>query len=312
MTRSIPLFLAAALAAGALGGAPAAAPRAVFPTTIALPNGFGPEGIAIGKGPRFYVGSIATGAIYRGSLLTGRGAVLVPAQAGRQAIGLDLDRKSRLFVAGGPTGKAWVYDARTGGDLREYVLTTASPTFVNDVVVTRDGAYFTDSNRQVLYRVPLGPNGQLGTAAEELPLTGDVQFVAGEFNANGIDATPDGKTLVIVQSNTGKLFTVDPKTGVTDEIDLGGTALTAGDGILLDGKTLYVVRNQLNLIAVVRLAPDLRSGSVVRQVTNPGFAVPTTVAEFGNRLYVVNARFGTPVTPDTEYWLTGLRKPRGG
>ncbi|HEU0337399.1 MAG TPA: SMP-30/gluconolactonase/LRE family protein [Gaiellaceae bacterium] len=310
MTRSIPLFLAAALAAGALAGAPAAAPRAVFPTTIALPNGFGPEGIAIGKGPRFYVGSIATGAIYRGSLLTGRGAVLVPAKSGRQAIGLSLDRKSRLFVAGGPTGKAWVYDARTGGDLREYVLTTASPTFVNDVVVTRDGAYFTDSNRQVLYRVPLGPNGQLGGAAQELPLTGDVQFVAGEFNANGIDATPDGKTLVIVQSNTGKLFTVDPKTGVTDEIDLGGVALTAGDGILLDGRTLYVVRNQLNLIAVVRLAPDLRSGSVVRQVTNPGFAVPTTVAEFGNRLYVVNARFGTPVTPDTTYTVTGLRKPR--
>ena len=310
MRRSLPLFLAAALAAVVMAGAASATPEKVVPTRIALPNGFGPEGIAIGKGPRFYVGSIATGAIYRGSLVTGRGAVLVPARTGRQAIGLDLDRRSRLFVAGGPTGKAWVYDARTGADLREYVLTTASPTFVNDVVVTHDGAYFTDSNRQVLYRVPVGANGELGSAAQELPLTGDIQFVAGQFNANGIDATPDGKTLVIVQSNTGKLFTVDPKTGVADEIDLGGTALTAGDGILLDGRTLYVVRNQLNLIAVVRLARDLRSGSVVRQVTNPDFAVPTTVAEFGNRLYVVNARFGTPVTPDTEYWVTGLRKTR--
>jgi sugar lactone lactonase YvrE len=309
MTRSIPLLLAAALAGGALTAGSGAAPSAVFPTSIALPNGFGPEGIAIGQGPRFYVGSIATGAVYRGSLLTGRGAVLVPAKAGRQAIGLDVDRKSRLFVAGGPTGKAWVYDARTGGDLREYVLTTASPTFVNDVAVTRGGAYFTDSNRQVLYRVPLGANGQLGSAAQELPLSGDLQFVAG-FNTNGIDATPDGKTLVIVQSNTGKLFTVDPKTGVTDEIDLGGTALTAGDGILLDGRTLYVVRNQLNRIAVVRLEPGLRSGRVAREVTNPGFAVPTTVAEFRSRLYVVNARFGTPVTPDTTYSVTGLRKPR--
>jgi sugar lactone lactonase YvrE len=313
MTRSIPLFLvavAAALAATVLTGAASATPEKVFPTRIALPNGFGPEGIAIGKGPRFYVGSIATGAIYRGSLLTGRGAVLVPAKPGRQAIGLALDRNGRLFVAGGPTGKAWVYDARTGGDLREYVLTTESPTFVNDVVVTRDGAYFTDSNRQVLYRVPVGPNGQLGTAVQELPLTGDIEFVPGEFNANGIDATPNGKTLVIVQSNAGKLFTVDPASGVTDEIELGGASVSAGDGILLAGRTLYVVRNQLNRIAVVRLAENLSSGSVVQEVTNPDFAVPTTVDDFGSRLYVVNARFGTPATPDTEYWVTGLRRPR--
>jgi hypothetical protein len=37
--------------------------------------------------------------------------------------------------------------------------------------------------------------------------------------------------------------------------------------------------------------------------------VPTTIAEFGQRLYAVNARFGTPVTPTTPYWVTQLRKP---
>lgn len=309
MRRSTLLLTAAALAAGVLAATPAAAPTKAFPTRIALPPGFAPEGIDIGPPARFYVGSIPTGAIYRGSLLTGRGAVLVRGRPGRQAIGVDVDHRQRLFVAGGPTGKAWVYDARTGADLRELVLTTQSPTFVNDVVVTRHGAYFTDSNRQVLYKLPLGPGGRLGDAAEELPLTGDVRFTAG-FNANGIDAAPDGKTLVIVQSNTGKLFTVDASSGVTDEIELGGAALTAGDGILLDGRVLYVVRNQLNRIAVVQLAPDLRSGRLVREVSNPDFAVPTTVAELGARLYVVNARFGTPVTPSTEHWITGLRKPR--
>jgi sugar lactone lactonase YvrE len=313
MTRSIPLFLvavAAALAATVLTGAASATPEKVFPTRIALPNGFGPEGIAIGKGPRFYVGSIATGAIYRGSLLTGRGAVLVPAKPGRQAIGLALDRNGRLFVAGGPTGKAWVYDARTGGDLREYVLTTESPTFVNDVVVTRDGAYFTDSNRQVLYRVPVGPNGQLGTAVQELPLTGDIEFVPGEFNANGIDATPNGKTLVIVQSNAGKLFTVDPASGVTDEIELGGASVSAGDGILLAGRTLYVVRNQLNRIAVVDLGRRLATGELVTELTDPDLAIPTTVALAKRSLWAVNARFDVEMpTDDTEYWITRLDAP---
>jgi sugar lactone lactonase YvrE len=299
---------AVAVAAGvaALAGVPAAA-GPVFPERIDLPGGFAPEGIAIGDGHTFFVGSIPTGAVYRGDLRTGEGSVLVPAAPGRQAIGLDVDQRGRLFVAGGPTGRAFVYDARSGGLLAEYVLTT-SPTFVNDVVVTRDGAYFTDSLQQQLYRIPLGPGGALGSAAETIPLTGDIAFVPG-FNLNGIDATPSGRTLVVVQSNLGKLFTVDPRTGVADEIDLGGETVTAGDGILLDGKTLFVVRNQQNRIAVVRLSADLGSGTLVTHLTHPDFAVPTTIAEFGQRLYAVNARFGTPVTPATPYWVTQLRKP---
>ena len=302
--RSLVLLL---LAAGALG-ATAASPAAdrPFPETIALPDGFAPEGIAVGRGDTFYVGSIPTGAIYSGSLRTGEGSVLVPAAPGRQAIGLDVDARNRLFVAGGPTGDAYVYDGATGALLAEYELTDGA-TFVNDVVVTRDGAYLTDSFNQVLYRIPIAPDGTLGATAETIPLTGDIAYTTG-FNANGIDATPDGRWLVLVQSNTGLLFRVDPATGVAREIDLGGKTVTAGDGILLDGRTLYVVRNQQNRIAVVRLAPDLLSGRLVTHLTDPGFDVPTTIAEHGNRLYAVNARFGTPVTPDTEYWVTQLPK----
>jgi sugar lactone lactonase YvrE len=298
--------VAVAVGAAVLGGLPAAGGPA-FPERIDLPDGFAPEGIAFGRGHTFFVGSIPTGAVYRGDLRSGEGDVLVPAAPGRQAIGLDVDRRNRLFVAGGPTGRAFVYDAATGALLAEYLLTT-SPTFVNDVVVTRDGAYFTDSLQQQLYRVPIGPGGALGATAETIPLSGDIGFVPG-FNVNGIDATPNGRTLVIVQSNLGKLFTVDPRTGVAAEIDLGGETVTAGDGILLDGKTLYVVRNQQNRIAVVALASDLRSGTLLTHLTSPGFSVPTTIAELGKRLYAVNARFGTPVTPTTPYWVTQLRKP---
>ncbi len=95
-----------------------AAAKATFPETIPLPNGFQPEGISIGKGTTFYVGSIPTGAVYRGNLRTGAGRVLVPGAAGRAAIGIEFDR-GRLFVAGGQTGKAFVYDATTGALVRE-------------------------------------------------------------------------------------------------------------------------------------------------------------------------------------------------
>ena len=299
-------LLALALGALLVTAAPLAAERP-FPETIALPNGFAPEGIAVGRGDTFFVGSIPTGAIYRGSLRTGEGAVLVPASPGRAAIGLDVDARNRVFAAGGPTGQAFVYDGSTGALIAAYGLAASPATFVNDVVVTRDGAYFTDSFQQVVYRIPIAPSGTLGAAVETIPLAGDIAYTDG-FNANGIDATPNGKTLVLVQSNTGELFRVDPGTGVAREIDLGGDIVTAGDGILLDAKTLYVVRNQQNRVAVVELAPDLSSGRLVTHLTDPDFAVPTTIAEHGNRLYAVNARFGTPVTPDTEYRVVQLRK----
>jgi sugar lactone lactonase YvrE len=297
------LVVIALVAVAALGAAEAAAPKA-YPETIPLPNGFQPEGIAIGANT-FYVGSIPTGAIYRGNLRTGRGAVLVPGEAGKAAIGMDLHR-GRLYVAGGPTGEAYVYDARTGRQLATYRLTTGS-TFVNDVVVTRTAAYFTDSVNQVLYRIPFHRNGRPGPGSpvEPIALTGDLEYAAG-FNANGIDATPNGKTLVLVQSNTGKLFTVTPA-GVTRELDLRGGSVTNGDGILLAGRTLYVVQNRDNRIARIALDPTLRSGRLTGVLTDADFDVPTTIARHGKRLYAVNARFGTPPTPSTRYDVVQLR-----
>jgi sugar lactone lactonase YvrE len=301
------LVLGAAVLALTVAAAPASAGEAAFPKRIALPNGFQPEGIST-AGQQFYVGSIPTGAIYRGSLRTGQGAILVPSATGRAAIGVDADR-GRLFVAGGPTGKAFVYDARSGRSLAELTLATGGGTFVNDVVATKRAAWFTDSQRDVLYRVPLGPNGRPGaqSSVQALQLTGDFQLQPG-FNANGIDATANGAKLVIVQSNTGTLFTVDPSSGVARTIALGGASVPNGDGILLEGRTLYVVQNQLNRIAKITLQPSLGSGRVVKTITDPLLAVPTTIDSHGSRLYAVNARFGTAPTPSTEYWVTRLPK----
>jgi sugar lactone lactonase YvrE len=282
--------------------APVALAKGAFPEVIPLPNGWQPEGIATGKGHTFYVGSIPTGAIYRGDLRTGEGAVFIQGETGRAATGLKY-AGGRLYVSGAGTGKAFVYDARNGALLKEYQLATgAGGTFINDVVVTKSGAYFTDSQRSVIYRVPK----DLG-AAQTIPLTGDFQFVPG-FNLNGIDATANGKTLVAVQSNTGKLFTIDPATGATKQIDTGAATFVNGDGILLHGKTLYVVQNRDNKVAVVKLASDLTSGTLARTITDSDFDVPTTLARHGKRLYAVNARFTTPPGPTTTYSVVQIRR----
>jgi sugar lactone lactonase YvrE len=296
--------VAAALAVVAL-----AAAQRPAPSTLRLPNGFQPEGISI-SGKNFYVGSISTGAVYRGSLVTGRGSVLVRGRPGRAAIGLEVDR-GRIFVAGGDTGRAFVYDARTGGELASYQFVSDGG-FINDVVVTRGAAWFTDSQNPFLYRLPLGAVGELppATGFQRVPLRGGIRYVSG-FNVNGIDATANGATLVIVQSNTGRLFTVNPS-GVARSIALRGANVSNGDGILLSGRTLYVARNQNNVIAVVRLSSDLRRGTIVRRIADRRFDVPTTIDESGRFLYAVNARFGTSATPSTRYQVIRVRKPAVG
>lgn len=284
---------------------------AAFPDIVPLPDGFQPEGVVTGYGHELYAGSLADGSIYRANLRTGEGDVVVSAPEGGVAVGLDFDRRSGLlFVAGGGTGDAFVYDPQTGDTVASYELTTETNTFVNDVIVTRSAATFTDSFRPVLYRVPLGPGGSPApaTAVEEITLGGDFEFVPGAFNANGIEALPNGKALIVVNSTTGDLYLVDPASGEATLIDLGGGSVPFGDGILLQGKTLYVVQNQLNQIAVVELAPDTLSGEITGTITDAAFDVPTTIASFGPYLYAVNARFGTAPGPDVEYDVVQVRR----
>jgi hypothetical protein len=160
--RRIALFAAVA---ALLPAAAAGSSATVFPDTIALPNGWLPEGIAIAPGGTFYSGSRANGAVYAGSLRTGEGGIVVPGVAGRVAVGVDYDR-GRLFVAGGATGDGFVHDADTGVQLASYHFAIPIPgannTFVNDVIVTRTAAWFTESRSGVLYKVPLGPDGTPG------------------------------------------------------------------------------------------------------------------------------------------------------
>jgi hypothetical protein len=303
MIKSLATYMLAAALAATLGVTPKPAAAWGLPDTLDLPDGWQPEGITRGPQQKLLAGS-ATGAVYRVSPLTGAGNVLVPAVEGRFANGLKWDeRTDNLYVAGGPTGNVYVYNARDGSDVA--VLHADGAGFVNDAVVTRRAVYLTDSFRPVLYRLPLGPGGKLAADAEleEIALGGDFEFVEGEFNSNGIEATCNGHSLIVVNSIVGALYKVDPTNGQASLIDLGDADVFNGDGILLLGHKLYVVQNFFNQIAVVSLSPDLSTGEVTDLLTNDGFDVPTTVARFGFSLYAVNARFSTPPTPETTYTI---------
>ncbi|MET9483026.1 superoxide dismutase [Streptomyces sp. NPDC006638] len=315
------LLAAAAALGGAallapLGSTASAAPRPTartWPAAFALPDGFRPEGIAIGAEPYAYIGSIARGDVYRASLATGRGKVVVQGLGPEHpVIGLKLDGHGRLFLSGGVSGEIRIADLRTGKVTKTFTVGT-DVTMVNDVILTPGAAWFTDSFEPQLYRLPLGRHGEPGDRVETVPLSGDwVQGPA--LTANGITTTPDGRALLVVNSfaNGGGLMRVDPRTGVARAVDLGPTRLPNGDGLLLLGRTLYVVQNRQNAIDVLELDRAGTKGTALTRITAPGtFRVPTTAAAYGDRIYLPNARFDvTAPTPETDYDVVSVARVR--
>jgi streptogramin lyase len=295
--RVLAPLLGVALALSLAAGASAAAP---FPGRIDLPLGWQPEGIT-SSGTTAWVGSLANGAIREVNLRTGDDFTLVPGGAGQVAVGIDYEAEhDRLWVAGGPTGAIRVYDASTGDPLATYQVTAG---FLNDVIVTEDAAYVTDSASAQLIVIPLGEDGSLPapSGAFSLPLTGDIVVDPAAFNANGIVAAKGW--LLIVQSNTGLIFRVDPETGVTTVLE-GDYDASFGDGLEIRGNTVWVVRNQVNRVAVLRVNGQLTRATEIGTITGE-LAVPTTATIAAGSLWAVNARFGTPPA-GAEYWITRL------
>ncbi|MDW4910213.1 SMP-30/gluconolactonase/LRE family protein [Streptomyces sp. ADMS] len=285
------------LATVGAGTASAAPARSTWPTEFTLPNAFLPEGITIGDKPYAYMGSRANGAVIRTDLRTGEGKILYAGGTGQVSVGLKLDRDGLLYIAGN-TGIARIVDSRTGELVATHQLTEATGHFINDVILHRDRAWFTDSRDAVLYGVPRGRSGEI----RALPLTGDWTQTPNVNNANGIVATPDGRGLIVVKSSPGELYNVSLETGHATKITLVGQEdVVNGDGLVRIGRTLYVVQNRLNLISVWDLDAGATTATLRTTITDPRFDVPTTAARFGNRLYLVNARFTTPQTPETTF-----------
>ena len=290
-----------------------AAPR---PSSIPIPVDFQPEGIAVGEGNTFYVGSLRDGDIYRGDLRSGDGEILVDVK-GRASVGMRvLESRDQLVVAGGPGGHAWVYSTEDGSTVADLVLGPAS-TFTNDVAITRDALYFTDTFAPLIYKVPVADDGSFG-ATETITVTGPASATGG-FGLNGIDSTNRG-WLIVNHTALGILALVDPDTGASRKIELSGPPLAAGalDGLQLEGRTAWVVQNFVNSLARVELSPDLTAGRVVDVITSSLFRVPTTVARHGSTLALVNGRFdlgfpppfGPGAPPGTEFDVVQVR-PRG-
>jgi Cu-Zn family superoxide dismutase len=283
------------LLAGFGGVASASRPAQSTPDQYTLPGDVVyPEGIAYDRETRsFYVGSTTDGTIYRGTLGNPNTTVFSPGGAdGRtSATGMKVDPRGRLYVCGAGTGLLFVYDTRTGALLGMFDTKSEPNTFINDVTITPNGdAYFTDSVSPYLYRVSADASGTL--AYERwLDFTGSALTYAQGFNVNGITATGDGAYLIVVQSNTGKLYRISTATKQVSQINVGSETFTAGDGILLAGDILHVMRNQLALLVSVRLSNDYSTGTVISTFTSPGWAYPTTFALAGDRALVVNSQF---------------------
>ena len=277
-----------------------AAPAAAAPATdvIVLPGASSAEGIAVGRGATFYAGELFGGDIFRGDLQRGTVERLVDAPDGRMAVGLKVDDPSGLlFVAGGFSGQGFVYDASTGAAVATYQFGAAGQSIINDVVITQDGAWFTDSQQAKLYFVPVSPTGLPGDFSV-LAVTGPAADTSGEFNLNGIAATPDGHTLIVAHSATEALYTVDPVTGASATL----VSVPGPDGILYEAGRLWVAQPFLNRVTRLRLNPDLTSAVVDKVITSDLFQTPTTVAVHGSRLAAVNAKFDTGFPPTADQY----------
>lgn len=298
-----------------------------FPKIVDTLPGSYAEGFAIGKGHTAYNGS-PFGSIYKVDLRSGRGGILVPPVQNPDVdttcviLGMRVDpRTNYLFAAGCFNGNAFVYDADTGSLIFEYQLNNSGEFgVVNDLTITKDAVYFTDSFRPVLYRLPLSENGEIPldpAAATEIPLP-DVFSNNEPFccTGNGIVSTPDGKTLIIGHSNLAQLYRFDTATGDVAQIAVDGPLTGFLDGIAMQGHTLYIMTpydfpgppDSLDRVQVVELSKGKFSGTLVDTITDPdnldGIA---SGAIFGNTLYVNNARYTTFPEPNNLYWLTKLR-----
>jgi sugar lactone lactonase YvrE len=274
-----------------------------------------PEGItADNESGDFYVSSVVDGSIYRGKVSNQQAKLFLPGgQNGRtNATGLKLD-DGRLYVAGAQTGKVFVYDTSSGDLIRSFD-TQGAAGFLNDLAINphTGDAYITDSSVPTLWRIS---GGELEAW---LPLRGTpIEYKEG-FNLNGIVATPDGRYLLTVQSNTGNLYRIDTQTKQVRPVVLGGAKLLIqGDGLVLKGHTLYVVRNQ-GFITKVSLDDQFTSGQVEGDTTVPSPEedgdFPTTGALVGERLLVVNSQFdeGGPAggaDPEIPFTVSAMPAP---
>ncbi|MFG2104260.1 SMP-30/gluconolactonase/LRE family protein [Micromonospora echinaurantiaca] len=276
--------------------------------------GVRPEGIAVTPTGTMYVTSVSDGAVYRGHVRERELRPFLPAGTdGRtRAAGVRLDRQGRIFVAGWDTGALFGY-APDGTLLARRAAAGAA---LNDLAITDDAVYVTDSATGVLWRADL-----VGTEIGELtPWLSPADFPAVPGFLNGIVATADGRLAFAADQGTGapgseRLYRVDLHRRTATVVAVAGGQLGA-DGLLLEGNRLYGVVNfpdgqdgWLFAVNLALLAPDGRTAQVVRQSRPAPLAQsPTTIARDADRLLWVNSQLNAaaPAPPFTVTEVPGL------
>ena len=271
---------------------------------IVLPGASSAEGIAAGRGATFYAGDLRQGDIFQGDLQRGTAELFINAPQGRMAMGMAADVvHNLLFVAGGFTGQGYIYDIRSGITVASYQFGDPDTSLVNDVALTDDGACYTESWQARLYFVPVSQAGVPEATFRTLAVSGPaatISPISGRVNLNGIQATPNGETLVVAHSVNAQLYAVDPATGASATI--AGVNVPDVDGIVLEAGRLWAVQNRSNQVSQIRLVPDLTSGVVEEVITSELFQVPTTAARVGRRLAVVNSHMNAGFPPNADQY----------
>ncbi|WP_371657533.1 SMP-30/gluconolactonase/LRE family protein [Streptomyces sp. NBC_00280] len=295
---------APALATPSAAGGHSAVPvhhHAPLPTSYSIPGSKTyPEGIARQQGtPYFYVGSTSDGTIYRGDVDQPATKVFLPGgQDGRTSVaGMKTDRAGRLIVAGGATGKVFVYDTRTRVLLHVFD-TGRTDVFLNDVALAPDGdAYISDSVHPALWHISAA---ELKNKRVQQPLNVGVDLSRSPmvyddgFNGNGLVVTGDGRYVLLADYNDYAFYRVDTITHKVVPIDLDGAKGISGDGLLLQGHTLTAVTeldHPEGQIATLELSHDYTRAKLVRTVHGHGMHSPSTAAFDGHDLLIVNFQF---------------------
>jgi len=267
-------------------------------------DAFFPEGIAYNnKTGIFYTGSVANGDIVQVNVQSGETKLfsLGKSQNRNAATGMKIDRMNRLWVCGGPDNKIQVLDLN--GQLIKSWDTQAlfGSGFINDCIIDHTHIYFTDTRVRKIYRASVTDNTP-ENLEEWLTFTdAQIPYSPSGTNANGIEATPDNKYLIVVISYSGKLYRIDKTTKSISEIILN-TPVTSGDGLYLDGTMLYVSRNATNQIFRVALNKDYSEGTVLGGGFGTNLLFNTTIARAGNYFLVVNGQLNrrAGATPPVE------------
>ncbi|WP_419998919.1 hypothetical protein [Streptomyces boninensis] len=288
--------VAAGLGAAALGLGSGVARAAGLPTRYVVPGERTfPGGLAYDRlTGRYYTGSTANGALFSGSVREPEATLWKPAGSDGRTVtaGLALDAAARLYVAGGSVPAVWIYDTRTGRLLAKLATTTRG--FTNEIAVTPDGVYVTDSYEPVIYRITRA--GGRFTLARWRELAGTpIAYDGTTVALNGIIGA--GPYLLSVHSSQGRLFRIDRTTGGIAEVDLGGLTLRNGDGLLVRGATLFVVQGSLYddgesrpRVTVLEMSRAYDKVLASSELTGD-LLHPSAVQLAGGRMLIVNSQY---------------------